>query len=339
MVFMRIAIVKLSALGDIVHAMVVLQYIKKYNQNFLIDWVVEENYKQLLEYHPDVNKVHTVNLKKAKNQMSLSLIKSDFRKLRKLPEYDLVIDMQGLMKSAILSRIIPSKITFGFDKASVREKIASFFYTKTFKIKYEENVIKRNFELINFALELPFNYKDLQSILPFMFSSQKYENLGLSNSKKNVVIVPGASHSTKLYPVIKIARITKILDAKIIIIWGSKSERLLAKEIKTLNPSVEIMDQLSLDKLISLISQVDLVIGPDTGPTHLAWACNIPSITLFGSTPGYRNTLSSKINQIIESKSIVNPLKIDKKDYSIQKIKVEEVLKIANYLLSEEINF
>ena len=64
---MRIAIVKLSALGDIVHAMAVLQFIKKYNQEILIDWVVEENYKQLLEYHPEVNKVHTVNLKKAKN--------------------------------------------------------------------------------------------------------------------------------------------------------------------------------------------------------------------------------------------------------------------------------
>nr|MBT6353729.1 glycosyltransferase family 9 protein [Pelagibacteraceae bacterium] len=102
---------------------------------------------------------------------------------------------------------------------------------------------------------------------------------------------------------------------------------------------VVITDQLSIDQLISLVGQVDLVVGSDTGPTHLAWACNIPSITLFGSTPGYRNALSSEKNQIIESKSNVNPLKIDKKDYSIQEIKVEEVLKIANYLLIEEINF
>ena len=58
MVFMKIAIVKLSALGDIVHAMVVLQFIKKFNQDILIDWFVEESYKDLLEYHPDINKVH-----------------------------------------------------------------------------------------------------------------------------------------------------------------------------------------------------------------------------------------------------------------------------------------
>ena len=102
--------------------------------------------------------------------------------------------MQGLMKSAILSRIIPSKITFGFNRASAREKIASFFYTKTFKIGYEENVIKRNFELIKFALKLQYNFKELQSKLPFMFSSQVYENFALSSSKKNVLIIPGASH-------------------------------------------------------------------------------------------------------------------------------------------------
>ena len=63
---MRIAIVKLSALGDIVHAMVVLQFIKKYNKEILIDWFVEESYKELLELHPDINKVHIVKIRKVK---------------------------------------------------------------------------------------------------------------------------------------------------------------------------------------------------------------------------------------------------------------------------------
>ena len=67
--FMKIAIVKLSALGDIIHAMVVLQFIKKYKK-IEIDWIVEESYKELLEFHPDINKVHVVNLKKAKKKKS-----------------------------------------------------------------------------------------------------------------------------------------------------------------------------------------------------------------------------------------------------------------------------
>ena len=326
-------------MGDIIHAMIVLQYIKMFNHKILIDWIVDENFKELLKFHPHINKVYEVRLRNAKKKKSIFSLLKELKKFQNLDSYDLVIDLQGLAKSAVISRFIPSKATLGFDKFSAREKIASYFYTKTFKIGYEENVIKRNFELIKFALELPYNFEDLQSKLPFMFSSHAYENLGLSSSKKNVVIIPGASHSTKLYPVNKIARLTKLLDAKIIIIWGSQSERLLAEEIKALNPTVVITDQLSIDQLISLVSQVDLVVGSDTGPTHLAWACNIPSITLFGSTPGYRNTLPSEKNQIIESKSNVNPLKIDKNDYSIQEIKVEEVLKIANYLLIEEINF
>jgi heptosyltransferase-1 len=77
-------------------------------------------------------------------------------------------------------------------------------------------------------------------------------------------------------------------------------------------------------KLAFLISQLDLVIGPDTGPTHIAWALNIPSITLYGPTPGYRNTFETEFNKIIESDSNVNPNKIDKNDYSIKNIEVEK---------------
>ena len=113
----------------------------------------------------------------------------------------------------------------------------------------------------------------------------------------------------------------------------------MAEEIKIISPDVNICDEMSIESLISLISQVDLVIGSDTGPTHMAWALNIPSITLFGSTPGYRNSFVTDINKIIESDSIVDPFKLDKKDYSIQEIKVEEILKVANYLLIEDINF
>ena len=95
---MKIAIVKLSALGDIVHAMIVLQFIKKNNQSIDIDWIVEESYKNLLDSNPDINKVHVVNIKKAKKEKSIYLFLSELKKLRNLGPYDLVIDMQGLIK-------------------------------------------------------------------------------------------------------------------------------------------------------------------------------------------------------------------------------------------------
>jgi len=181
---MKIAIVKLSALGDIVHAMVVLQFVKKINQEISIDWIVEDRYKDLLEFHPDINKVHSICLKQAKEEKSILVLIREFKKINKLPTYDLVIDMQGLLKSAIISRIIPSKLILGFDKTSLREGLASIFYNKTFNYGYAENIIERNFELIKFAFELPINKEEINHKQPFLFFDKQYETSVLSKIKK-----------------------------------------------------------------------------------------------------------------------------------------------------------
>jgi heptosyltransferase-1 len=330
---MKIAIVKLSALGDIVHAMVILQFIKKYNEAIEIDWIVEKGNKELLESHPDINKVIVVNIKDVKQKKSPYLLFKELKKIRQYGPYDIVIDMQGLVKSAIISRYIPSKVTLGFEKSSVREVLASMFYTKVFKFPYSNNVIERNFEIIKFALDFPFKLEDLSNKLPFLHSDQKQLNAHLSSVKKNILLIPGASFPSKRYPVERFAELANLLNANYLVVWGSEEEKFLADKIKNLSPQVNICEKLSIKDLISLISQVDLVIGPDTGPTHMAWALDIPSVTLFGSTPGYRNTFTSKINRTIESKSEVNPYKIDKNDNSIRDIDVIEIVQVAQDLL------
>jgi heptosyltransferase I len=331
---MKIAIVKLSALGDIVQAMVVLQFIKKYNQAIQVDWVVEEQYKELLYSHPDINKVFVVNLKKAKKNKSLYLLYQELKKVRHFGPYDLVIDMQGLIKSAIISGFIPSKSTLGFEKSSVREGLASIFYNKTFKFGYHENVIERNLELVSFALGMNVSKQEIKHKSPFLHSSNNHLNINLSNIKKNILLIPGASHKEKCYPVSNLAELTTLIDANFLTIWGSQKEKIMTEEIKAQAVNVSICDKLSIDSLKFLISQVDLVIGPDTGPTHMAWALNIPSITIFGPTPGYRNTFITRINKIIESDSFVDPYKIDKSDDSIKNIKVRDIVEISKKLLS-----
>jgi heptosyltransferase-1 len=332
--FMKIVIVKLSALGDIVHAMVVLQFIKKYNQAIEVDWVVEERYKELLVSHPDINKVLVVNLKKSKNNKSLYLLYKELRRVRQFGPYDLVIDMQSLIKSAIISRFIPSKSTLGFEKSSAREGLASIFYNKTFKYGYDENVIERNLGLISFALGMNVSKYEVKHKSPFLHSGSKHINTNLSNIKKNILLIPGASHKSKCYPVSNLAELTTLIDANFLAIWGDQKEKIMAEEIKTQAPSVSVCEKLSIDSLKLLISQVDLVIGPDTGPTHMAWALNIPSITIFGPTPGYRNTFITQINKIIESDSIVDSNKINKNDDSIKNIKVRDIVRISKKLLS-----
>jgi len=330
---MKIAIVKLSALGDIIHAMVVIQFIKNHDPNIEIDWIVAEKYKELLDFHPSLNKVHTINIKNDKKKTSVYLIINEVKKLRKLDSYDLVIDMQGLIKSAIISHFIPSTVTLGFDKLSAREGLASIFYNKTFKFSYDKNVIERNFELIKYSLGLRSNIKDIKHKLPFLHSNKEKLTSGMSNIKKNIILIPGASFLSKRYPLEKFAELPNLLDANYLVIWGNKEEKLLADNIKKLEPSVFVCEKLSIKALISLVAKSNLLIGPDTGPTHMGWALNVPSITLFGPTPGYRNTFITEKNKIIESESEVNPYKIDKSDHSIDDISVEKIAEVAKSLL------
>ena len=331
---MKIAIVKLSALGDIIHAMVVLQFIKKYNSNIKIDWIVEEEYRSVLDCNPDINKIITVNIKKAKNKKSLYLLLKELVKIRKYGQYDLVIDMQGLIKSALVAWTIPSDITIGFDKGSLREGLAAKFYNKTYKLDYSENIIIRNFSLAMHAIDIPRNDENLANKLAFLYPCDEYFFDQKSIDRKNVLLVIGSSVKSKCYPVEKLIELTKAIDANYLVLWGTMEEKLVANKMKNLSNNIHILQKVSIYELIALVSQVDIVIGPDTGPTHMAWALNIPSITIFGPTPGYRNSYQTRINKIIESESQVNPYSINKNDFSINNIPVNDIVKIAQYLLT-----
>jgi len=330
---MRIAIVKLSAIGDIVHSMVVLQFIKSKYPDLIIDWFVDTQLKDLLENNPHINKIQTIRLKEAKKNKSFWLFLKEMVKLKRYKKYDLVIDMQNLIKSALVARLIPSIKTIGLDKNSSRERLASIFYSQKINIEHSSNVIKRNIAIISQALEMQISDNALKVKEPFLFfDSEKHFNL-LQSEKPNILLIPGASFQAKIYPADSYAEIIKNLQGNFFIVWGSQSERLIAERIKLFSPQVTVLDKLTFDELKSFISKINLVIGGDTGPVHMAWALGIASITIFGPTPGYRNTFKTDINLIIESKSQVDPYKINKKDLSIKNINPIDIVKIAVKLL------
>jgi len=330
---MKIAIVKLSALGDIVHAMVVLQFMRLHNQKIKIDWIVEEEYAELLEFSSDIYQLHRVNLKRAKKRKSFSILINELLKTRKFGPYDMVIDLQGIIKSALIAKLVPSKITLGFDKLSAREGISSFFYNKVFNCRYDENIIIRNIQIINFALGINIEKKQIDQKKPYLISENYKDKLSLDTSRHNILLVPGASFKAKMYPAKKYAELVQKIDANFLLIWGNNHEKEIANEIASVSDNTLIIEKSNLLSLISLISKVDLVIGSDTGPTHMAWAMNIPSITLYGATPGYRNSYQTNNNKILESDSIVNPIRINKEDFSIRNIKVDDIVKMTRYLL------
>ncbi len=315
---MHIGIVKLSALGDIVHAMVILQYIKKNLPNATIDWFVEERFAGILENNPHINTIHKLKLKNNK----LGFLK-EYKKLKKLKTYDLVIDLQGLIKSAIVSRIL-SKNVVGFDKNSLRESLASCFYKKSFAISYETNVILRNITLTCYALEL--KIPNLQTKEPFLYSNSKLE------FKPTLLICVGSSWKSKIYPKEQFVEVINALHVNTFIAWGNESEKKSAEFI-AFKTEAKVLPKLSLNELKNIISNSSLVIGGDSGPTHMAWALNTPSITIFGPTPSQRNSFTTNVNLTVDCGKNIDAKALNKSDFCIKNIKAKEIVSLANELL------
>ncbi|ADT66424.1 lipopolysaccharide heptosyltransferase I [Campylobacter jejuni subsp. jejuni ICDCCJ07001] len=152
---MKIAIVRLSALGDIIQSAVVLQFVKNFKKDIEIHWFVDEKFEGILKNHPLIDKLYALPLKDKKILKSLKIL----LKARK-NNYNAVIDLQGLIKSAIVSRIL-SRNNFGFDKNSLKESFAHNFYNQKLELDYNENVFVRYLSLTSFMLNTDFNVKNL----------------------------------------------------------------------------------------------------------------------------------------------------------------------------------
>ena len=329
---MKIAIVKLSAMGDIIHTMVVLQFIKKKNPNIQIDWIVEKSFMGVLENNPYINNILPIELKSIKKNKANLFGQIKLINLYAKNNYDIVLDAQGLIKSAIVSKILGSRVVesfiAGFDKFSIREGVASWFYDKTVSIPYKENVIKRNVKLFNTILDLDITEDDILNKEPFLYTTSK-----IKVQQYDIVFVVGASKPNKIYPKEKFLELALKLKRKVLVVWGNKGEYDIALWLSEQSDLLLLDESGNLDDLKYKIKNAKLLIGGDTGPTHMAWGLNIPSITIFGNTPEYRNTYITSINKVIKSSSKVDPLKLDKDDFSINDIDSSKIAQLANELL------
>ena len=325
---MKIAIVRLSALGDIFQSMIVLQFIKSRYPAAQIDWFVDSFYEDALKDNEDIDKIIPINLKKLKNDFSIKELFNIVKELKSCPVYDYIFDLQGLLKSALVSRLIPGKNRVGFDKKSIRERFAVYFYSRTFFVPYNENVIKRYIGIFNKSLNLNVTSKEIlnkKSIFRYP------KNLNSAN-KKGLIII-GASFESKIYPVENFAKVINSLGLDFIVLWKTTLEKKMATQLVSLTNRAKLSESLDISELKSLVTNSSIVIGGDTGPTHLAWAMNVPSITIFGSTPIERNFFQTKINYGIKSNSQVNAYKINKNDFSIRDINSDEICLLAKRIL------
>jgi heptosyltransferase-1 len=330
---MKIAIVKLSALGDIVHAMVALQFIKARFTNLQIDWLVEERFADLLRDNPHISNILTVNLKAAKIHKFAIFNEIQTVKNYACENYDLVIDAQGLLKSAITARFL-GKTVAGFDKNSIRESLASLFYKQKIACAYDENTIDRNCAVLSQPLGFSISHEEILAKTPFLFFHTPKTDFSkfLKSDLKNIVFVIGSTWESRNYPSEKFIEVAHELKQNCLVIWGNEIERETAENMAKNSPFIRVLPKLDLNDLKALLSQVDLVIGNDTGPTHIAWGLNTPSITLFGCTPISR-VYQTNINKVLKSSSIVNVRKLNKRDDSIKTIQSFEITQLARALL------
>ena len=317
---LKIAIVKLSALGDIVHAAIVLQFIKKHYPNAHITWLVDARFASLLKDHPLIDELVVLPLKQS--------FKQSYKILKTLGKFDKVIDLQGLFKSAVVAKII-GKQTYGFSRESVKEKIAARLYRHKFKIDYNENIIIRNLALVAFALNFSFEASEILEKKPCFEVSEIYKN---ESGKKRVLIAAFASEESKIYNKFKdVIRLLK--ECEIYLCYGSESEKVRAEAIIS-GTSAKLLEKLSIKEMISFITSCDLVIGNDSGLTHLAWAMNRPSITLFGNRPSHRNAYITDKNLVIDMGKQIDARSIDKNDFCIREIFPETIANFAKRLLN-----
>ncbi|EPZ92329.1 lipopolysaccharide heptosyltransferase I [Helicobacter pylori] len=335
---MKIAIVRLSALGDIIVGAVFLAAIKECLPNAQIEWFVDERFSAILEHSPYIDKLHPIALKSVLTTFNPLKIFKLFKSLRAY-EYDIIIDMQGLIKSALITQTLKAPKKVGFDYASAREGLSAFFYSQKVSIAYNEPILKRNFTLLSHALNLP--KKEISEGLSSrakVFSYQdspKINALNLNQNKPKILFVLETSKINKTYPIERFKELALALENfQICLLWHAdeKKATTLYHALKHQH-DILLLPKLTLNEVKALLFKMDLIIGGDTGITHLAWALQKPSITLYGNTPMERFKLESPINVSLTGNSNAN---YHKKDFSIQNIDPKKIKECVLNILKEK---
>lgn len=335
---MKIAIVRLSALGDIIVGAVFLAAIKECLPNAQIEWFVDERFSTILEHSPYIDKLHPIALKSVLTTFNPLKIFKLFKSLRAY-EYDIVIDMQGLVKSALITQTLKAPKKVGFDYASAREGLSAFFYSQKVSIAYDEPILKRNFTLLSQALNLP--KEEISQSLSSRFKvfsyqdSPKIDALNLNKNKPKILFVLETSKINKTYPIERFKELALALENfQICLLWHADEDKATALygALKHQH-DVLLLPKLTLNEVKALLFKMDLIIGGDTGITHLAWALQKPSITLYGNTPMERFKLESPINVSLTGNSSAN---YHKKDFSIQNIEPKKIKECVLNILKEK---
>ena len=313
-----ILIVKLSAIGDVVHTLPLLEVLRKNLPQARIDWVVEEEAGQIILGHPMIDHVlvsHRKTWQKSvmragQRATALREMIQFVHKLR-AHKYDLVIDLHGLFKSGILTGLSRAKRKIGFTGG--KEGSSLFLTERPYYVNYDQHALDRYLKTIDYLGyknypwkgEIPVGQHDRDTIESFMIEN------GLQK-ERIVAVNPMARWRTKLWLPERFAvladRVQTSLNGKVVF-TGSQQDRIvideIVREMKT--TPLDLAGRTSLKALAYLYSQCYLLITTDTGPMHMAAAMGCPVVALFGPTAPWRTGPYGTGHRIIREELACSP--------------------------------
>jgi len=293
----KLLVIKASALGDVVHALPVLPYLKSVDPEMDIDWLVEEPIAPLLEGHPGLRKVLQIRTREWRKNLvggCLRMLAAGISLRRE--RYDLVLDLQGNSKSGFFTRMTGAPKRYGFDADSVREW-ANCLSTNCKVAVPEEggHVTDRLLVVARQALpggsappsagSLPIDPEARRRVL------DRLAAFGLGDGKL-VILHCGTTWKSKRWPLENWLEVTRDFarneGIRPVLTWGSRDELTAAEQLSK-NTTAIVWPGCSLPELAALLARADMVIGPDTGPIHIAAAVGSPTVSLYRATDAARN--------------------------------------------------
>lgn len=310
---MRVLIVKTSALGDIIHALPVLDFLHRVSSGIEIDWVVEEPFREILVGNPLLSRIHVVKTKTwRRHPLSIATVReiSALKAALREREYDILFDIQGNLKSGLIDWLsdVPERIGFAAD--IVREQLNLLFTSRQVPLRSRDyHVTDKYLRLVSVPFGRDFTEMELKTTIATSPEDDAVADALLLTLGDGLVFLfhCGTSWKTKLWHEsswIELGRrlLTEHPDASILLTWGSDREKEAACAVaQGIGIGARVVDRYTLKVLAALMKRVDLVVAPDTGPLHIAAAVGTPTVSFYRSTNGKLTGPRGKNHVIIQS--------------------------------------
>lgn len=272
-------------MGDIIQTLPALTDAQKAIANIKFDWVVEEAFTEIPSWHSSIYQIIPIAWRRWRKNLLTAFFHSEWQQFRQLlceRKYDYIIDAQGLLKSAIVTRMAHG-IRCGCDRKSVRESLAVLAYEKTFTINKEQHAIAHTRQLFAETLHYAFDKEHVDyGIKPSMVS-----HLPISLPKKYSIFIVNTSKKEKRWGIENWRQLLKNMQAAqqhVVIPGGYSHEQRYVQSIAADFNNVTLLSGNTLQQLRDIIEQSQALVSVDTGLAHLAAALNKPTITLYGPT-------------------------------------------------------